>query len=209
MRKMTRKRIEPFLQANASDMQVLDIGAGATAYQRFFPHRTTLDIDPARNPDIVADAQELPFGNDMYDRILCIDMLEHTLDPGKVIDECHRILKPGGKLIFATRFVYPFHDAPGDYWRFTRSSLERIFSKFPSVEVMPEGSEMFTLGVLLQRIVLQCDVRGGKVTKAFLLFLAWLCEHSEWLVSGRYGDIRRTVRVPEMMASGYYIVARK
>jgi len=34
-----------------------------------------------------------------YDLILCLDVLEHLVDPWKVVDECARLLRPGGTII--------------------------------------------------------------------------------------------------------------
>ena len=76
-------------------------------------------MDPARNPEIVGDAQEMPFADATYSTILCTEVLEHIPDPQKAVDEMYRVLKPGGTLILTTRFLFPVHDAPGDYWRFT------------------------------------------------------------------------------------------
>lgn len=51
-----------------------------------------------------ADAQNIPLKNDAYDVVICADIFEH-LYPAvyeKVIDECRRLLKPGGKLLIWT-----------------------------------------------------------------------------------------------------------
>jgi len=35
--------------------------------------------------------------------------LEHLQNPGRVVDECHRVLKPGGILIAKVPSIYPEH----------------------------------------------------------------------------------------------------
>ena len=59
--KITRKRIDNFLQRYSTNDRVLDIGSGGSSYSRYFPNRLTVDVDPDRKPEIVADAHQLPF----------------------------------------------------------------------------------------------------------------------------------------------------
>lgn len=46
MRKITRVHLEKFLSRHASQEHALDIGASGSSYQRFFPNRVSIDIDP-------------------------------------------------------------------------------------------------------------------------------------------------------------------
>ena len=166
-------------------------------------------MDPARNPEIVGDAQEMPFADATYSTILCTEVLEHIPDPQKAVDEMYRVLKPGGTLILTTRFLFPVHDAPGDYWRFTPYGLQALFSKWAILEQEVEADAFYTIAVLLQRIAFQADLRGGKVTKGLLLCLAFVLSRMDWLLLKRYGDIGRTDIVPVLMSSGVYIACRK
>ncbi len=47
-------------------------------------------------------AEKLPFPNDAFDRILAREVIEHVLDPQKMIAEIHRVLKPGGIALVST-----------------------------------------------------------------------------------------------------------
>lgn len=47
----------------------------------------------------VADAENLPFDNDSFDVVYSFGVLHHTPDTQKAIDEVHRVLKPGGRII--------------------------------------------------------------------------------------------------------------
>src|SRR3989344_3908004 len=110
--KITLRELEKFLKKYATNARVLDVGSGGSAYDKFFPNRVTVDIDPARNPDIVADAHHLPFKDGEFETILCTEVLEHIENPFEVEKEFWRVLKPGGQLILSTRFIFPIHDAP-------------------------------------------------------------------------------------------------
>lgn len=47
-----------------------------------------------------------PFPDECFDRIVAIGCLHHTGDLIKSIDECHRLLKPGGSLVMMVYYAY-------------------------------------------------------------------------------------------------------
>lgn len=47
----------------------------------------------------VADAHKLPFANNQFDAVFCLETLEHVEDPVKVISEMKRVLKPKGYIV--------------------------------------------------------------------------------------------------------------
>jgi len=208
-KKITRGHLEKFLERHKSELRILDIGSGGSSYHRFFPNRFSIDIDPARAPDIVADAHDLPLKDEEFELILCTEVLEHVMDPKKVISEMWRVLKPGGKVILTTRFVYPLHDIPHDYWRFTKYGLHELFRGWEVLELMGETHNFSTIGALLQRICFQSNLRGGKVVKLIIFVAAWFFSHLDWLTKKEYGDIKKSVSERGLMPTGYYIVCRK
>jgi SAM-dependent methyltransferase len=49
----------------------------------------------------VTDAtRPLPFGEQTFDALLCIDSMNHFPDRGRSLAEWHRVLKPGGRAVF-------------------------------------------------------------------------------------------------------------
>jgi ubiquinone/menaquinone biosynthesis C-methylase UbiE len=48
---------------------------------------------------MVADAENLPFKDNQFGAVFCLEALEHILDPKKAILEMKRVLRPGGYLI--------------------------------------------------------------------------------------------------------------
>jgi SAM-dependent methyltransferase len=207
--KYTRLRLEPFLKRYATEERVLDIGAGGSSYSRYFPNRVTIDIDPARKPDIVGDAHALPFPDGSYSFVLCTEVLEHLRNPRTAVSEMHRVLEPGGTLLLTTRFVYPLHDTPHDYFRYTKYGLRELFAEWDVVELVPEAGTFSTIGVLLQRIGFQTHLRGGKVTKGLVYACAWLFMRLDWLVVREFADIKRSAPETDVLASGYYLVCKK
>jgi tocopherol O-methyltransferase len=50
----------------------------------------------------VANAMQMPFADDSFDLVWSLESGEHMPDKVKFLQECYRVLKPGGKLILAT-----------------------------------------------------------------------------------------------------------
>ena len=80
--------------------RVLDIGCGSAK----FPDAVGLDISPDTDADVVHDLDVFPypFADDSFDQVLMQDVLEHVREPIKVIDELHRICRPGARIHLRT-----------------------------------------------------------------------------------------------------------
>lgn len=213
MKKITRKNLQPWLKKYSSDSNVLDIGGGRVAsnhsYGDLFPNRHTFDIDPKRLPDTIGDVHSLPFESGSQSLILCTEVLEHLHSPQVAIDEMERVLVSGGQLLLTTRFVFPIHDAPIDYFRFSKYGLQQLFKNWNIVEIKPETETFSAIGALIQRVGFQTDLKGGKVTKLFLYLLAALFDKLNWLVKNEYANIKKDMKEDHIMTTGYYICARK
>jgi 2-polyprenyl-3-methyl-5-hydroxy-6-metoxy-1,4-benzoquinol methylase len=44
----------------------------------------------------------LPLDDSAFDIIICYDVFEHVSQPAAILDECHRVLKPGGTMLIGT-----------------------------------------------------------------------------------------------------------
>lgn len=79
--------------------------------------------------DIATDLnQNLPLPNDQFDTIICTDVLEHIYKPHGLLSEISRICKPGGKLIVGVPYFYWLHEAPHDYYRYTKYALKQMLA---------------------------------------------------------------------------------
>jgi len=96
-----------------SKTKLLDIGCGHSNLLKDIYKRTphTYGIDPdkhalTRNKLIKDVRQEyvekMSFTDNFFDIVVCAWVLEHLPDPKKVFKEIHRVLKPGGRVIFIT-----------------------------------------------------------------------------------------------------------
>jgi ubiquinone/menaquinone biosynthesis C-methylase UbiE len=69
----------------------------------------------------VGEGEHLPFAESSFDIITSYDVFEHVHDLDRVLDECMRVLKPGGRLLA----IFPPFYHPGG------SHLEGWVSKMP------------------------------------------------------------------------------
>lgn len=105
----------------------------------------------AANPDVFANAESLPFADEVFDAIACFEVLEHLRDPQKAINEARRVLRPGGLYVISVPFVYPLHDRPADFRRYTPFGLQQALTLagLEVVVVRPMLSSLRAAGLLM------------------------------------------------------------
>ena len=207
--KLTRITLDQFIEANASRGRTLDIGAQNGPYAKWFPNRVAMDIRRGTGVHLLSDAHSLALKDDAFDVVLCTEVLEHLREPQRAIDEMYRVLKPGGTLLLTTRFLFPIHDAPDDYYRFTKYGLQYLLRQFEILELNEETTTVGTLAVLVQRVGMQTQTRAGLLSRGAWLVAAQLIRPWSFLVGQEFGNNRRTVPVRGIMTSGYHLRCRK
>ena len=115
---------------------VLNLGCGVVKFYSF--NAMNVDYNPNIKPDILYDLNVFPypFDDSSYNTIVMLHVLEHLKYPEKVIEECYRILKQGGKLIiaFPSERSENYHH-PTHIQFFTKSILKDLVSIFPKTKV--------------------------------------------------------------------------
>ena len=130
-------------QAHAAGL-TLDVGCGSKPYEQFLaPHvkgTVGLDLPPERDierrpqtaeqrsqaVDVYGSAIRLPFANETFDTVVSFQVLEHVPEPRRMVEEICRVLRAGGHLLLSTPQMWHVHEAPHDYYRFTRYGLEYL-----------------------------------------------------------------------------------
>lgn len=98
----------------------LNIGCGMDKRYGF----VNLDKNKDVNPDKIADIDNgIPFNNNTFDYIICIQVLEHTKDLYFVMKEIHRVSKSGGII----HIEVPYYNAKGAY---THPDHKRFFTEY-------------------------------------------------------------------------------
>jgi SAM-dependent methyltransferase len=131
---------------------VLDVGCGHSPYRFLLNPETTdyfgIDIVDAEkfdyaNKEITPfNGREIPFSDEKFDCLICTEVLEHVYDFQVLIYEMRRVLKNNGIGIITIPWSARCHYIPYDFFRYTRSSLEKMFAEFSSVQIKSRGSDI-------------------------------------------------------------------
>jgi len=125
-----RRVIDLFIKGKGDKGVLVDLGCGEMPYKPWIePYvKKYLGVDIPGNPraDSIVNLEtnkcDLPDG--IADFVWSVGVLEHVADTGKYLQECHRLLKKGGKLLLCTHGTWMYHPDPIDYWRFTSEGLK-------------------------------------------------------------------------------------
>jgi len=99
----------------------------------------------------VADGERLPFPDNQFDLVYAHGVVQYTADPKRLVDECWRVLKPGGEAIFQVYNRVSWlnalsklmkvgleHDDAPVLLKFSIAELRRLVSGFREVKIVPE-----------------------------------------------------------------------
>lgn len=131
-----RRYIERFLGENAGAISGRVLEVGDSRYADVLGSASSVDVlhpEPGRGVTVVGDLETgagIPTG--AYDCIVATQVLNHIFDVATAVTALYRALAPGGILLVTAPGISPtsdFDDARwGDHWRFTGSSLRRLFA---------------------------------------------------------------------------------
>ncbi|HTE86587.1 MAG TPA: methyltransferase domain-containing protein [Dehalococcoidia bacterium] len=126
--------------------RLLDVGCGVGTYVRrlreFSSEVYGVDVSPGRLqagsrevPGLLAAVGEhLPIRAASIDMVLLNEVIEHVQDDRRTLEECVRVLRPGGHaVIFAPNRLYPF-ETHG-----VQLGARYVFGNIPLVNYLPDG----------------------------------------------------------------------
>ena len=159
-------------------MILLNVGAGgevAVRTSRTLAHSSvdakvvSIDIASTRQADVVADVCRIPFLDNGFDIVLLMEVLEHVHNPPQALTEIYRVMRPGGLLIFSVPFVFPLHDRPVDYFRFTRHGLELLLRNYDQVHIVERNNYGEAIAVLIMRLLMEKGLKPKLLATLFML----------------------------------------
>jgi SAM-dependent methyltransferase len=118
--------------SSGKKFKILDIGGGFHNRKEMLAtlgEVTTLDIQKGEGVNVIGDAHNLPFKDQIFDLVTLFMVLEHLEEPQKAMSEISRVLKPKGILLLTTVQYWHSHPCPKDYYRFTEDGLRFLCEK--------------------------------------------------------------------------------
>lgn len=139
--------VSQFAASLPAGSRVLDAGAGEGQYRTHFAHTRYVGIDLAVGDvkwnysrlDVLGDLTAMPFATGTFDGCLNVVTLEHVREPGRVLDELARTLRTGGRLLLVVPQDWEVHQAPHDYYRYTRYGVRHLLEKAGFAEIVVEA----------------------------------------------------------------------
>ena len=116
--------------------KVLDVGCGTKPYKELLSCSEYVGLEydsPAnratKNAEFFYDGLHFPFSDESFDNILCTQVLEHVFTPEVFMGELHRTLKPGGLVLLTVPFIWPEHECPYDFGRYSSFGLSDLVKR--------------------------------------------------------------------------------
>ncbi len=197
----------------------IDIGSGNDSIVKHFDSATQnfIKFDYPKTsqrygskPDIYADIQQFPVKTNSVDTVIFFEVIEHVPDDELAIMEISRVLKGSGILFMSAPFLYPLHDEPYDFRRYTIHGLVNLLKKndFEIVETIQHGNSITTVLQLINLSLL--DTVKSMSQNSMLLGLCIIPPVTiACLLSNFISLITFKLKSPSALLLGYTIVAKR
>lgn len=161
---------------------VLVVGGGTIGngvddlYRSHGVRLVAFDVYSSPHTQLIADAHRIPLADATVDAVLIQAVLEHVLEPSRVVAEIRRVLRPAGLVYAETPFLQQVHAGPYDFTRFTSSGHRYLFRGFDELaagSVAGAGTQMLWSVDHLVRGLTRSAV-AGKAARAGLFWLRYL-----------------------------------
>jgi SAM-dependent methyltransferase len=99
----------------------------------------------------VADGEHLPFPDNSFDLVYAHGVVQYTANPQRLVDECRRVLKPGGEAVFQVYNRISWlnalsklmkvgleHDDAPVLLKFSIGEFQRLLAGFSEIRIVPE-----------------------------------------------------------------------
>lgn len=116
--------------------RIMDLGCGTGSSLDYFRMKNTdvrwVGLDIEESPEVAArrredgvfcsfDGVNMPFRENTFDLVFCNQVLEHVRQPGPLINEVRRVLKPRAHFIGSVSHLEPYHSY--SFWNYTPYAL--------------------------------------------------------------------------------------
>jgi SAM-dependent methyltransferase len=153
------------------------------------------------------DAARLPFDDDTFDAVTCLEALEFVPDPRAVLAELVRVLRPGGVLVVTNRIGRDAKFLPGR--TFSRAQFEQVLHGLPLEEakVRPwqvdydlawavKAGEPRGGGIRPLLEILRCPACGGRLARQAGAFRCTNCARTYPVAGDGVIEMARSAQSP-------------
>lgn len=130
--------------------KMLDLGCGIKPYESLFSVERYIGVEyygegetyDKGKADFFYDGKTLPFEDNYFDSAFCSEVFEHVFNFEEILKELNRVLKPKSKMLITCPFIFPEHEAPNDFARYTYFALKHLLEKngFRIIKFIKSGS---------------------------------------------------------------------
>ena len=134
------------------------------------------DVYNSEHVQFIADGHSIPFVDGVFDAVWIQAVLEHVLEPEKVVAEIHRLLRPQGLVYAVTPFMQQVHEGAYDFTRFTLSGHRWLFRQFTEIKAGVQGGPGVSLRWAIRYFVagLLRSYWAGRLVEAGFFWLRYL-----------------------------------
>jgi SAM-dependent methyltransferase len=213
---LIKKANNDFIKKNLRLMRgrIFDLGCGIRPYERDILKYADdyigldwLNTQHSLRADIIADLNNpLPIKNTCADTVVSFQVLEHLSEPQVVLNEAFRILKPNKWIFIAVPFNWSVHEAPYDFFRYTRYGIEHMFKKAGFIDIdVEEATGFWSMWFLKFNYQTAKLIRGPKS----VLYLIRALLIPIWLFDQIIAPFMDTFWPGKEETAGYFVKARK
>lgn len=191
-----------------------DLGCGEMPYRDWLlTHaRSYVGVDWTNSlhdicADIIADLNEpLPIENDVADTVISLSVMEHLREPQLFLSEAFRILKKSGTMVLQVPFMWSVHEAPHDYFRYTKYGLRCMLEKagFSDIQIHAQTGFWVMWTLKLNYQLKRLEKGAWPIRQLIGLFLRIV-----WSVDQRVAPILDSFWRSEEETAGYFVIAKK
>jgi SAM-dependent methyltransferase len=186
--------------------KLLNIGSGGDIENLItnnFEDIFSVDIDPKKNPNQVIDICEDHFSQNLKYKpnlVCCFEVLEHTTNPQKAVNNIYSILDKGDFCLVSVPFNFHIHDEPNDFYRFTFYGLKMLFKNFSEVKIIKRNGWLESIFVNIIRLEKEKNILSKNIGRLFILLYFLLMPII---------IIIQKIIPSEKLTTGYFVEAKK
>ena len=183
---------------HAAKQDILDIPAGNGLLSEKLSHDghrvTCADINSEKSDYVYADMETvLPFPDAHFDTILCLEGIEHVINPNQLISELCRACRPSGRVIISLPNIHNLYSRLQFLFTGTFFQFEPYANQYIADEKIDRG-HISSLSIVQLKYLFACNdaklvtINGDKFKRKVLipLFFPFLLLGALWAQTSKF-----------------------